>query len=161
MREIPRTVSVVNKSQVIKLECVVCGASQEVSGDDLRKQIWMTCVQCADEGAVLDIHYDLEAVRAAWKNRPLSDRPRNHWRYEELLPLVPDAVPHDWQVGWTPAVDAPRMAQQLGIRQMLLKDEGRNPSASFKDRASSVGVAHALQSRRGDDRLRLDRQRRY
>ncbi len=59
--------------------------------------------------------------------------------------MAPDAVPHQWQVGWTPIVDAHRMAQQLGVRQMLLKDEGRNPSASFKDRASAVGVAHALQ----------------
>ncbi|MCH7752850.1 MAG: pyridoxal-phosphate dependent enzyme, partial [Planctomycetes bacterium] len=105
----------------------------------------MTCAHCAGEDAILDIHYDLDAVRAAWDRRPLSERPRNQWRYEELLPLAPDAVPHQWQVGWTPIVDAHRMAQQLGVRQMLLKDEGRNPSASFKDRASAVGVAHALQ----------------
>ena len=105
----------------------------------------MTCAKCAGEDAILDIQYDLDAVRAAWDRRPLSERPRNQWRYEELLPLAPDAVPHQWQVGWTPIVDAPRMAQQLGVRQMLLKDEGRNPSASFKDRASAVGVAHALQ----------------
>ncbi len=134
-----------NVSLVTELECVVCGTLQKVSGDDARSQSWMTCAQCADGEAVLDIHYDLDAVRAAWNSRPLGERPRNHWRYEELLPLAPDAVPHHWQVGWTPAVDAPRMAEQLGVAQMVLKDEGRNPSASFKDRASSVGVAHALQ----------------
>jgi threonine synthase len=54
-------------------------------------------------------------------------------------------VRHDWPVGYTPVVDAERLARQLGIRQLMLKDEGRNPTASFKDRASSVGVAHALQ----------------
>ena len=52
---------------------------------------------------------------------------------------------HDWPVGYTPIIDSERLARQLGVRQLLFKDEGRNPTASFKDRASSVGVAHALQ----------------
>ena len=77
----------------------------------------------------------------------------------ELLPLDPAAIPQRWPVGWTPILDLARLARELGVRQLLLKDEGRNPTASFKDRASSVGVAHALQARRDDDRQRLDRQR--
>ncbi len=105
----------------------------------------MTCPGCGPDEGILDVQYDLERVAAAWSARPLSQRPRNHWRYEELLPLGPDSVPHHWSVGWTPVVDAKRLAEQLGLKQLLLKDEGRNPSASFKDRASSVGVAHALQ----------------
>jgi threonine synthase len=48
-------------------------------------------------------------------------------------------------VGWTPLVDLPRLARELGVAQLLVKDEGRNPTASLKDRASSVGVAHALE----------------
>jgi threonine synthase len=50
-------------------------------------------------------------------------------------------------VGWTPVLDAPRLASWAGVRQLLLKDEGRNPTASFKDRASMVGVARALATR--------------
>ena len=57
----------------------------------------------------------------------------------------PTAVRYDWPVGFTPIVDSPRLAQHLGIRQILLKDEGRNPTGSFKDRSSAVGVSHALQ----------------
>jgi threonine synthase len=49
-----------------------------------------------------------------------------------------------WPVGWTPVADAPRLAAWAGVRALRLKDEGRNPTASFKDRASSVGVARAL-----------------
>ena len=79
------------------------------------------------------------------EGKPLAGRPLNHWRYAELLPLQPAAVRHDWPDGWTPVLDAERLAKHLGLRQILLKDEGRNPTASFKDRASSVGVAHALQ----------------
>lgn len=134
-----------NKSTVTELECVVCGAVVNVSNSDAREKNWMTCAQCADNDGILDVHYDYDAVRAAWAKRPLSERPRNHWRYEELLPLTSEAVPHHWQVGWTPVIDAPRLAQQLGLGKIVFKDDGRNPSGSFKDRASSVGVAHALQ----------------
>lgn len=105
----------------------------------------MTCPKCGPADGVLDVGYDLDRVRAAWKTHPLAERPLNHWRYAELLPLEATAIRHDWQVGWTPIIDAGRLARDLGIRQVLLKDEGRNPTASFKDRASSVGVAHALQ----------------
>jgi threonine synthase len=104
----------------------------------------MICPRCGPDG-ILDIGYDLDRVHAAWQERPLIDRPRNHWRYAELLPLEADAVKYPWPVGWTPLIDAPRLAHHLGIRGIILKDEGRNPTASFKDRASSVGVAHALQ----------------
>jgi threonine synthase len=105
----------------------------------------MSCTSCGPADGVLDIGYDLDRVKAAWQARPLRERPRNHWRYEELLPIEPSAVRHDWPVGYTPVLDSERMARHLGVRQLLLKDEGRNPTASFKDRASSVGVAHALQ----------------
>jgi threonine synthase len=105
----------------------------------------MTCPKCGPADGVLDIGYDLNRVKAAWQARPLDERARNHWRYEELLPLKPSAVRHDWPVGYTPIIDSDRLARQLGVRQLSFKDEGRNPTASFKDRASSVGVAHALQ----------------
>jgi threonine synthase len=105
----------------------------------------MVCPHCGPADGILDIGYDLDRVRAGWSAKPLAGRALNHWRYEELLPLVPTAIKHEWQVGWTPVIDSPRLARHLGVRQLLLKDEGRNPTASFKDRASSVGVAHALQ----------------
>jgi threonine synthase len=105
----------------------------------------MVCPHCGPAGGILDIGYDLDRVRAGWDAKPLAGRALNHWRYEELLPLAPAAIKHEWQVGWTPVIDSPRLAQHLGVRQLVLKVEGRNPTASFKDRASSVGVAHALQ----------------
>jgi threonine synthase len=135
----------VNQALVTELECVVCNTVVKVSPDDAREQSWMTCAQCADQEGILDVHYDYDAVRAAWRRRPLAERPLNHWRYEELLPLAPEAVPHHWQVGWTPVIDSARLAEQLGLWQIVFKDDGRNPSGSLKDRASSIGVAHALQ----------------
>jgi threonine synthase len=49
------------------------------------------------------------------------------------------------QVGWTPVYDLPRLAKACGIRKLYLKDEGRNPTNSFKDRASSIGVLKAIE----------------
>jgi threonine synthase len=105
----------------------------------------MTCGTCGPDDGILEIRFDLEAVRAAWRSEPLARRPRNHWRYRELLPLEPAAIRRDWPVGWTPILDLPRLAKELGVKRLLVKDEGRNPTASLKDRASSVGVAHAMQ----------------
>ena len=109
----------------------------------------MACPDCGPDEGIVDIHFDLDKVRHAWSARPLTDRALNHWRYRELLPLDESAVRDDWQVGWTPVIDAPRLAGELGLKQLLFKDEGRNPTASFKDRASSVGVAHALEHHAG------------
>jgi threonine synthase len=69
------------------------------------------------------------------------------WRYRELLPVPERARRPPLTVGWTPLVPAPRLAEWAGVRALTLKDEGRNPTASFKDRASVVGVARALAAR--------------
>jgi threonine synthase len=105
----------------------------------------MVCPHCGPMDGILDIGYDLSRVKRAWDERPLAGREMNHWRYAELLPLEPAAVRHDWWVGMTPVVNSERLARHFGLSQILLKDEGRNPTGSFKDRSSSVGVAHALQ----------------
>jgi threonine synthase len=132
-------------SYVIDLTCIYCGTKYPGANLVTAEGTWMTCPRCGPADGVLDVGYDLDHVKAAWKARPLNERPRNQWRYEELLPLQPSGVRHDWPVGYTPNIDSERLARQLGIKQLLFKDEGRNPTASFKDRASSVGVAHALQ----------------
>jgi threonine synthase len=105
----------------------------------------MICPHCGPSDGILDIGYDLDRVRTAWRDEPLATRPRNHWRYAELLPLETAAVHREWSVGMTPVIESQRLAQHLGVRQILLKDEGRNPTGSFKDRSSSVGVVHALE----------------
>ena len=126
-------------SYVRELVCVHCHKSYQPTGRD------MTCGDCGSDDGILEIRFDLAAVRAAWQKEPLDRRPLNHWRYRELLPLEPDSIPHRWPVGWTPILDLTRLAGELGLAQLLVKDEGRNPTGSLKDRASSVGVAHALQ----------------
>jgi threonine synthase len=94
----------------------------------------------------MDVRYvaDAPARMAA----ALSGRPRDHWRYRELMPIGPEAQLPPVQVGWSPVSEAPSLAGWLGVRRVAVKDDGRNPSASMKDRASAVGVVLARQAGR-------------
>ena len=68
------------------------------------------------------------------------------WRYRPFLPVEEDTVQPPLRVGWSPLYEEPRMAEKLGIRKFWLKDDGLNPTASLKDRASSMGVAKAIEA---------------
>jgi threonine synthase len=96
---------------------------------------------------VLEVLFDLRAARRTLNPRTLATRAQDHWRYRELLPVPAAARRPPWPVGWTPIAEVPRLAAWAGLRSLRIKDEGRNPTASFKDRASSVGVARALARR--------------
>jgi threonine synthase len=122
---------------VIGLKCERCETSYE------HRNIY-TCPACGDQG-ILDVEYDYDSVASAFSKDPLPDREQNIWRYSELLPVSADiARPHLF-VGWTPVYDIPRLAEAFGIRRFFLKDDGRNPTNSFKDRASSVGVLKSIE----------------
>lgn len=126
-------------STVSSLLCMKCGRRWKKGLDG-------PCPRCGPEG-VLDVEFDLRVVRRTLTGRALQSRPRDIWRYRELLP-VPEGAPRPpAQVGWTPIAPAPRLADWAGVSTLYLKDEGRNPTASFKDRASAVGVARAAYRR--------------
>jgi threonine synthase len=76
------------------------------------------------------------------------DRNKVIWRYADLLPIADASLAPPLQVGWTPLYRAERLEQRLGLRQLWLKDDGRQPTASLKDRASAVGVVKALELER-------------
>ena len=101
---------------------------------------------CGIEG-ILDVEYDYDVARRSMKERGLgatpSDRLGSIWRYLDLLPVTGDAGLPKLQVGGTPIVDAPRLAKQAGVAALALKDDGRLPTGSFKDRASAVGTTKA------------------
>jgi threonine synthase len=124
---------------VAGLVCMRCGRRW-------RRGLDGPCPRCGPEG-VLEIEFDLARARRTLTRRALESRPRDLWRYRELLP-VPEGAPRPpAHVGWTPITPAPRLAGWAGLRALLIKDEGRNPTASFKDRASVVGVARAAARR--------------
>src|SRR6185503_13112262 len=124
---------------VAGLVCMRCGRRYRTGLDG-------PCRACGPEG-VLDVEFDLSRARRTLTRRARAARPRDVWRYAELLPLPAGARVPPVPVGWTPITPAPRLAQWAGVGSLRIKDEGRNPTASFKDRASVVGVARALHRR--------------
>ncbi len=122
---------------VTGLKCEICGASYKHGNV-------YTCPSCGDTG-ILDVEYDYKSIASALSKDPLQNRPQNIWRYSDLLPVSSDIKRPHLFIGWTPVYDIPRLAELFGIRQFFLKDDGRNPTNSFKDRASSVGVLKSIE----------------
>ena len=126
-------------SHVLGLTCVVCGTTFPPDFDGY---------VCPDHGSdgVLDVRYDYERIGATFTMKALAaNRDRTMWRYLPLMPLPPDASVTPLTVGGTPMYDAPRLAASLGVRRVRVKDEGRQPTASLKDRASAMAVAKATE----------------
>lgn len=122
------------------LECVLCGQTYAATPTAT------TCPSCGPAG-VLDVVFDYDAIRRTC-DRDEIDRgaaAKGIWRFMPLLPVEPDGPRGPLTPGNTPLVNAPRLAEALGVRQLWLKDEGRAPTASLKDRASAIGVAKALE----------------
>lgn len=93
---------------------------------------------------IVDVTYDYDLIKTRISRESLR-RNENYsiWRYKPLLPIKSDAAVPPLQVGWTPLYETPRLAADLGLRHIWVKDDGRNPTASFKDRASAIAVVKA------------------
>ena len=127
-------------SFVTGLRCVCCGTGYPPRGP-------MTCPRCGITG-ILDVEYDYGAIARRLTRRALARREDlTQWRYRELLPIPARASLPGVAVGWSPLRPAPALARHVGVRALLLKDDGRNPTASLKDRASAVGVVKAVEAR--------------
>ena len=90
----------------------------------------------------LEVAYDLEAARGVVTRESIEAGPNSIWRYGALLP-DPGVEPVDLGAGWTPLRRATRLAEVLGVRELWLKDDTRNPTGSFKDRVVSVALSSA------------------
>jgi threonine synthase len=128
----------VTGSYLSHLECTACGDRFEA--DALNR----TCSNC---GKVLFARYDLAALRADMPAPDLEGRPWDLWRYRELLPIRDARFARTLGEGGTPLLPASRAAAPAGLQQgeLLIKDEGANPTGSFKARGLSVAVARAAE----------------
>ena len=103
---------------------------------------------CPKDGGNLDVNLDIEAIKARFSPDHFTDLPEaSLWRYLNLLPVGdPGGVGTPLRrAGWTPVYKPHRLADQLGIKDLWVKDESPNPTASFKDRASAVVIARAAE----------------
>lgn len=90
----------------------------------------------------LEVAYDLEAISASVDRRSIAAGPPTLWRYEAFLP-APEDTRVDIGTGWTRLRAAPRLAAELGLRKLWLKEEAGNPTHSFKDRVVTVALSVA------------------
>jgi len=122
-------------ARVTGLSCVKCG--REYGPDEVR----YTCPDCGVEG-ILDVHYDYDEARARLTRDTLERSDEwSLWRYAPLLPIESTRTVPVLRTGWTPFYDVSGL---LGLRKVYVKDDSRNPTASLKDRATSVAVARAV-----------------
>lgn len=131
------TARAVERTHATGLRCVRQGCDGSASLEEAA----YVCPRC---GGNLQLEYDYDAIRAGWRRESLAANPDlTIWRYAPLYPVRGriERLP----IGWTPLIPAPRLARALGLEgcELLLKDDGRNPSASFKDRASAIALVRA------------------
>ncbi|MCX5796042.1 MAG: threonine synthase [Elusimicrobia bacterium] len=126
----------VETGSVVGFRCVRCGKD----APDAKGYV---CPACSGN---LDVVYDYKAVKERLTRKSLEQNPdRSVWRYKDILPIARYQGVPIVHIGWTPLYKAERLGRDLGLANLYLKDDGRNPSASFKDRAGAVAVAKALE----------------
>lgn len=117
-----------------QLECSLCGKVYDP------RQLQTYCPACT---VPLISRYDLAAARPVLKRDTLRARPRGMWRWHELLPVFDPAAIVTLGEGDTPLLPAPRLGGRLGMQQLWIKDEGPNPTGSFKARGLGAAVSKA------------------
>ena len=128
---------------VTGLTCVVCGTTYPAD------YAGYVCPDHGNEG-ILDVTYDYDAIgRHFTKETLAADTDRTMWRYRPLMPISEDARIPPLTVGGTPMYNAPSLAASVGVGKVWVKDEGRQPTASLKDRASAMAIVKA-QERNAD-----------
>ena len=98
---------------------------------------------CGECYGPIEPEYDLAAFDTEVLRDEIERGPHSLWRYAPLLPVA--APRAHFAVGWTPLIRAPRLGAAIGVAQLFLKDDSRNPSLSFKDRPVAVALARALE----------------
>jgi len=119
---------------VTHLECAACGSRHEA------RRLQNLCERCAKP---LLVRYDLERAGRTLTKESLAGRPTSLWRYREVLPVGQEENIVSFGEGWTPLLRAARLGERLGMSDLFIKDEGQNPTQSFKARGMTAAVSMA------------------
>jgi threonine synthase len=124
----------VDQSYATHIECTVCGHHHETG------RLLTVCEKC---GQMLAVRYDLPRVVAAVTKEALRQRAPGMYRFRELTPLAAGEEPVTLGEGGTPLLPLPRLGKHLGLRHVWAKDEGQNPTGSFKARGLGMAITKA------------------
>jgi len=119
---------------VTHLECAACGLRHEA------RRLLNLCTECEKP---LLVRYDLKQAAETLTKESLKERAPDLWRYREVLPVEHDENVINLGEGFTPLVRASRLGAQLGLSELYIKDEGQNPTQSFKARGMAAAVSMA------------------
>ncbi|TKB28632.1 threonine synthase [Desulfopila sp. IMCC35006] len=123
--------------------CMICGKTY------LKDQFDYICPDHGTEG-ILDIQYDYDAIKKDFSKAALAASPDpSIFRYRPLLPVEHDALAPTMVVGNSPLLQFDILGKELGVHRLFIKDDGRLPTASFKDRASTIAVVKAQEQKAG------------
>jgi threonine synthase len=119
---------------ITHLECALCGLRHEAH------RLHNLCRECAKP---LLVRYDLDRAKQSLTKKSLAGRRSDLWRYREVLPVQDDANIVTLGEGWTPLLPAPHLGESIGVSELYIKDEGQNPTQSFKARGMATAVSMA------------------
>ena len=122
------------KSYLTHLECTSCGATHSAD------QLIRLCPEC---DKVLYARYDLDSARREADRDALAGRRSDMWRYFETMPVLDEQNVVSLGEGMTPILDAPYLTEAIGATNLVIKDEGQNPTGTFKSRGLSAAVSKA------------------
>lgn len=126
-------------SNIAGLHCINCGRTYQ-------PQVGLyTCSFCGEKEGILDVDYDYDYIKRTISPQSLQgNREPSMWRYRPFLPVNQEGPLPPLRVGWSPLYKVPRLEAEIGLKHLYIKDDGVNPTASLKDRASAIAVARAL-----------------
>lgn len=129
---------------ITMLRCISCGT------DFAQHEIENHCPTCGPRRGTLDVLYDYETLKRTIGRDSFGGLEDEHsmWRYLPLLPIENRRFIQPLRVGWTPVYPYPDLAAQFDLADLYIKDDGQNPTASCKDRASALVVIKAQEQGR-------------
>ncbi|MCX6169721.1 MAG: threonine synthase [Ignavibacteriales bacterium] len=116
------------------LECGYCGKIYD------KDKIWNLCPEC---GKPLLARYDMQSAQKEFAKDKLKDRESTLWRYHEMLPIIDQQFKLSLGEGFTPLIKASRLGKEIGMKNVFIKDEGLNPTTSFKARGLCLAISKA------------------
>jgi len=120
---------------ITHLECSICAKRREAG------KIHNLC-EC---GGPLLVRYDLAKARAGWSRESISGGPSNMWRYAPVLPVSKPASVISLGEGLTPLIHTQRLGARMGMKDLWVKDEGVNPTGSFKARGMACAISMSVE----------------
>lgn len=125
---------------MLGLRCIKCGKEYQAAPGVY------TCPRCGPVAGILDVVYDYQKIKNNHSRQLLAaSEDYSMFRYSAFLPLNPKTPRPHLRIGWTPLYRPPGLAGALGFQNLYIKDEGQNPTASLKDRASAIAVIRAVE----------------